>query len=93
MGCFSSNSIGLILCNYERDNNLQKDYGLKVKTNLRNDKRIKIDIKFLEGDNFFIKFQFNGKVYNIQNSFDDSLSSTNAAIGKIDRLILENYNK
>ena len=93
MGCLSSNGIGLVICNYERDNIIQKDYCSKVKDNLRNDKRIKIDIKFRERDNFSLKFQFNGKVYDIQNSFDNSLSATNAAIEKIDTLIIDNYNK
>ena len=87
MGCLSSNDIGLLIFNCEKGNDLQKNYCLKIKNNIRNEKKISLSIKFNYGTNFCIKFKINGKAYDIQNTFDNSESATISAIGKIESLI------
>ena len=89
MGCNESNekNYPTLLCFFEAENEIQKNYCLKIKDNFQHEKSIKFEIKSTPGVNFAIKFKYRGKVHDIQNTFDNSDEAMNQSLEKMYKLL------
>ena len=87
MGCDAEKpkNIPSLLCDFEKGNDEQKLYCLKIKDNFRHKKTIRYQIKSAE--EFSIKFKLKGKIYNIQNSYDNSEEAMNKTLQDIYTLL------
>ncbi len=65
-------NIPTLICSFEQSNEEQKAYCIKLKDNFLHEKSIKFEIKSVPQVNFSIKFKVNGKIHEIQNTFDNS---------------------
>ena len=76
-----------LICFFEKGNEKQKDYCIKLKDNFRHEKTIKFAIKSVPQVNFSIKFKVNGKIHEIQNIFDDSDEALRSTLFKAYNLL------
>ena len=87
MGCAQATDTPTLICFYETGKNEQKDYCIKLKDNIKNEKTIKFEIKSVPQVNFSVKFKLNGKLHDIQTNFDDSEDTMNESLQKIYALL------
>ena len=59
-----------LLCDFEKGNQEQKEYCIKLRDNFQHKTTIRYQIKY--GEQFSVKFQLKGKIHMIQNNFDNS---------------------
>ena len=87
MGCDAEKqkSIPSLLCDFEKGNEEQKLYCLKLKDNFQHKKSIRYQIKSAE--EFSIKFKIKGIIHNIQNSYDNSVEAMNKTLQDIYTLL------
>ena len=87
MGCDAEKpkNIPSLLCDFEKGNDEQKLYCLKIKDNFRHKKTIRYQIKSAE--EFSIKFKLKGIIHNIQNSYDNSEEAMNKTLQDIYTLL------
>ena len=90
MGCDADKErkIPILLCDFEKGNDDQKDYCLKLKDNFQHKKTIKYQIK--SADEFSVKFKLNGKIYNIQNIYDSKEAGMNKTLQEMYTLLDNN---
>ena len=90
MGCDADKErkIPILLCDFEKGNDDQKDYCLKLKDNFKHKKTIKYQIK--SSDEFSVKFKLNGKIYNIQNIYDSTEAGMNKTLQEMYTLLDNN---
>ena len=62
-------NIPTLICSFEQSNEEQKAYCIKLKDNFFSEKKIRFEIKSIP---FSIQFKVNGKIHEIQNTFDNS---------------------
>jgi len=72
-----------LLCTFESGNEEQKQYCIKLKDNFHHEKSIRFDIKSGPDTKFKISFRLNGKIYEIQDIFDDSDEALNESLEQI----------
>ena len=82
MGCSQGYETPTLICFIEQGNEEQKDYCIKLKDNFHHEKTIKFEIKSFPQSSFIIKFQVNGKLTEIQNTFDNSDDAMNSTLQK-----------
>lgn len=89
MGCTETKDtkIPALICFFEMGNTQQKEYCLKLKDNFKHEKSIRFEIKSLPDYPFSIKFQINGQIHDIQNTFDDSDQAMNDSLNKMYNLL------
>ena len=82
MGCNESKDKNLptLLCEFEINNEEQKKYCLDLRDRFNHDKIIRFEIKSMDGTNFSVKFKIKGKIYDIQNIFENSEEAKNNAL-------------
>ena len=92
MGCNDAKETNYptLLCFFETGNEEQKDYCIKVKDNFQHERAIRFEIKSSPGVNFAVKFKINGKIHDIQESFDPSDFAMNQALEKMYKILDEN---
>ena len=78
MGCTQANETPTLICFFEQGNEEQKAYCIKLKDK----KTIKFEVKSVPQVSFSIKFKVNGKVTEIQNTFDNSDDAMNSTLQK-----------
>ena len=72
MGCNESkDQYPTLLCFFETGNEEQKQYCIKLKDNFQHEKPIRFEIKSSPGVTFSVQFRVKGKVYKIQNVFNE----------------------
>ena len=74
MGCgeVKDKETPLLMCFFERDNEKQKEYCLKLKDNFEYSRTIRYEIKSTANDPFGVKLKIKDKIYDIQTDFVDS---------------------
>ena len=82
MGCSQGYEPPTLICFIEQGNEEQKAYCIKLKDNFHHEKTIKFEVKSVPQVNFSIKFKVNGKVTEIQNTFDNSDDAMNSTLQK-----------
>ena len=80
MGCNETKDIPTMLCFFETSNEAQKNYCLKLKDNFKHTQKIAFEIRSLHGVSFSVKFKVNGKIHEIQKSFDSTEGAMNQAL-------------
>ena len=92
MGCNDAKETNypVLLCFFETGNEDQKQYCIKIKDNFQHERAIRFEIKSSPGVEFSVKFRLNGKLHDIQNSFDSSDNAMNQALEKMYNLLNEN---
>ena len=90
MGCDADKErkIPILLYDFEKGNDDQKDYCLKLKDNFQHKKTIKYQIK--SADEFSVEFKLNGKIYNIQNIYDSKEAGMNKTLQEMYTLLDNN---
>ena len=85
MGCdeLKGKNYPIILFTFEYDNEVQKNYCLKLKDNYVHNRTIRYDIKSNESTSFSIKLKINDNIYDIQSSFNDSEEDMQKALQNI----------
>ena len=73
-----------LICFFEKGNEKQKDYCIKLKDNFFSEKTIRFEIKSVP---FSIQFKVNGKIHEIQNTFDDSDEALRSTLFKAYNLL------
>ena len=86
MGCTQANETPTLICFFEQGNEEQKAYCIKLKDNFHHEKTIKFEIKSFPQSSFIIKFQVNGNLHVIQNTFDNSDKAMNSTLQKAYKL-------
>ena len=69
-----------LICFFEKGNEKQKDYCIKLKDNFFSEKTIRFEIS--SGVFFSIQFKVNGKIHEIQNTFDNSEEALFSTLNK-----------
>ncbi len=82
MGCneVKDENLPALLCEFENNNEEQKNYLIQLKDKFRHDKKIRFEIKSMDGTNFSVKFKMKGKIHNIQNDFENNEEAMNKAL-------------
>jgi hypothetical protein len=70
MGCFQGNLPHLI-CQFEKGNEIQKSYCIKLKDNFKSEHSIEFTIQSKADEAFSIKIEKNKKELILQNDFND----------------------
>ena len=77
------NILPLLLCSYEKDNEEQLSYCVKLKDNFRHEETIRFEIKISHDAQFKISFILDKNTYIIQDIFDDSDEILNESLNKM----------
>ena len=73
MGCNQlKDALPVLLCFFETGNEEQKAYCIKLKDNFRHEKSVRFQIRSSAGVNVSIQFKDKGKVYKIQDTFNEN---------------------
>ena len=76
MGCSETKpttpNLPLLQFIFEPENDKQKDYCIKLQQNFRHAKSVKYEIKSFPNSTFSIMIQINGKVHQIEDTFDEN---------------------
>ena len=74
MGCDADKErkIPILLCDFEKGNDDQKDYCLKLKDSFKYEKPIKYEIRSNRIDPFSIRLKKKNKIYDIQTNYIDN---------------------
>ena len=85
MGCneVKEDKLPALLCEFENENEEQKFYCLQLKDKFQHQKKVRFEIKSMAGTQFSIKFKMKGKIYDIQNIFENNEDATNKALKKM----------
>ena len=87
MGCSHGNETPILICIIEQGNKEQKDYCIKLKDNFHHEKTIKFEVKSVPQVNFSIKFKVNGKLHEIQKTYDNSEEAMQSTLQKAYELL------
>ena len=82
MGCSQGYETPTLICFFEQGNEAQKAYCMKLKDNFHHEKTIKFEVRSVPQVRFSIKFQVNGKLTTIQDTFDNSDDAMNSTLQK-----------
>ncbi len=82
MGCTQANETPTLICFFEQGNEEQKAYCIKLKDSFHHEKTIKFEVKSVPQVNFSIKFKVNGKLHEIQNTFENSEGAMQSTLQK-----------
>ena len=87
MGCDAEKpkNIPSLLCDFEKGNEVQKEYCLKLKDNFKHKKTIRYQIR--SSESFSIKFKIKGKIYDIQNNYVNTEEVMNKTLQSIYTLL------
>ena len=74
MGCLSANksSLPVLLCQFKKGNDTQKNYCLSLKESINYNKSINFILKSDIASKFSINVEINGKSYNIRDKFNEA---------------------
>ena len=81
------------ILDFEKGNEEQKAFCLKLKDNFEYEKSINYVIKSNEGSTFSVKLEIENQIYEISNEFDDSEDKMNEILQKIYKLLDEQYHE
>ena len=96
MGCYteSNSSLPVLLCQFEKGKEAQKEYCFSLKNNINYHKPITFIIKSDKTSKFSINVEINGKLHNIRYKFDkydeDNLEED---LRKLYTLLNEHYSR
>ncbi len=82
MGCSQGYETPTLICFFEQGNEEQKAYCIKLKDSFHHEKTIKFEVKSVPQVNFSIKFKVNGKLHEIQNTFENSEGAMQSTLQK-----------
>ena len=91
MGCDETkDNFPTLLCFFEQQNEIQKNYCIELKNNFQHEQSIKFQISSTPQVGFSVKFRLKGITHNIQDTFDSSKEAMENSLQKMYDLINEN---
>jgi hypothetical protein len=87
MGCAKATETPTLICFFEQGDEEQKQYCIKLKDNFKSEKTIKFEVKSVPQVSFSIKFKVNGKLHEIQKTYDNSEEAMQSTLQKAYELL------
>ena len=93
MGCSAAKKdvIPVLICCFEHNNELQKEYCFKLRDNFHHEQTIRYEIKSAPDTSFCVKLKIKSKIYDIQKEFNDSDEEMNKALDEMYKKLDEVY--